>query len=80
VHIVRCTLDAAWYPESDSTHLHVRVIRLDTLHTGEEHPVEVYDRRIEILSGGGTPELLARDAVIGGLKRWQRAIHQTDPF
>lgn len=80
MHIVRCTLDAAWYPESDSTHLHVRVIRLDTLGHLEELPLEVYDRRIEVLSGGGTPEMLARDAVTTGLRRWQRSINKIDPF
>jgi hypothetical protein len=72
-------MDATWYPQSDSTNYHLRVIKLDTAGPADE-PFEIYDHRLEVLHGGGDPVLLAKGQLTTALHKWAMAIGSFEPF
>jgi hypothetical protein len=79
MYIVRITMDATWYPNSDSTAYHARVIKLNTA-GAPDVPTECYDRHVEILHGGGDPVLLVKHRLVEALGAWCKAIGSFEPF
>ena len=77
--IITFSLHAFHYIPSDSTHLELVVRSSDYSPPETQHKVH-YRRHLELLMLDASPDAVARDLAIQGIRRWHQQIARAHPF